>query len=87
MRTNQHGSRHQDDKVKLTHHLAIVEYLARRHGLWPDTEDGVTEATVLREVARDLTDMSIDYMYFKEHRVKVWRDMVKQTEEIVNLLL
>ncbi len=51
--------------------MAIVEYLGRRHGLWPDTEEGLADAAVLREVARDLANMTVDYIYFPKHRAKV----------------
>ncbi len=58
----------QDDKVKLTQYKAILEYLGRRHGLWPATEELVTEQAVLREVASDLSDRVVEYVYSGQHR-------------------
>ncbi len=51
--------------------MAIMEYLGRKHGLWPETEEGLTDASVLREVAVDLVWMTINYIYFPQHRAKV----------------
>ena len=59
-----------DGDTLLTHHIAIMQYLGRKYGLYPITEQEHQDVDMLREQVIELKDHLINTMCFYSHREK-----------------
>ena len=62
---------------RLTHVMAIVQHLGRKHGLVPEAgnESEWADMDMVREQVLEMRDAVVAYVYFPEHRAKVRRGL------------
>ena len=61
--------------IKLTHMMAILRHLGRKHGLTAtngEDDSAQCDFDMISEQVRDLAGASIDFMYFPDLRAKVY---------------